>query len=186
MLACYARCACSCAGVTTVACIARAGGSSTALRRRGRLRGTCRARCFSGSSCNGPVLARNAVRAIDNVSCRFPHACYTRCACSCAGVATVACIASAGGSSTALRRRDRVRGTIRARCFSGSSWSGSVLARNTVRAIDNVSCRFPHACYTRCAISCAGVATVACIASAGGSSTALSRRGRVRGTCRAG
>ena len=182
VLACYTRCACSCAGVATVACIASAGVLSTAASRRVRVRGTCRAGCLSGLSCTGPVLARNAVRAI-NIGCWiFVLACYARCASPCPGVASVACIASAGGLSTAASRRVRVRGTCRAGCLSGLSCSGPVLARNAVRAINNFSCRFPLACYTRCTSPCPGVASVACIASAGRLSTALSRRVRVRGT----
>ena len=63
VLACYARCACSCADITAIACIARAGGLSSALRRRVRVVGTGHARCLSSLSCSNPVLARAAARA---------------------------------------------------------------------------------------------------------------------------
>ncbi len=56
------------------ACVASAGSRSSPLRRRVRVRGTCRAGCFNGFSCSGPAIGRNAVGAIKMGSFRFPHA----------------------------------------------------------------------------------------------------------------
>jgi hypothetical protein len=63
VLACFARCAYSCADITAIACIARAGGLSSALRRRVRVVDTGHARCLSSLSCSNPILARAAARA---------------------------------------------------------------------------------------------------------------------------
>ena len=135
------------------------------MSRRVRVRDTCCARCFIGLSFSTPVLASVAACAIAIARFGFVLARYARCASSCAGVATVARVASAVGLSSAASRRVRVCGTCGARRIIGLSCSIPVRARNAVRATTIESFRFVLTCCARCAIPPACVATISRVAS---------------------